>query len=144
MHLQSNARRLIRSTLVDWLSCWKSLALTDIVFKIIAFIVLTPIVGFLFRALIALSSGSVLSDLDILHFFLGPVGWCCALIVGALWLGILALEQTALMGIVIARQSHQRLGTIPALRFASVKAWPVIRLTGSVVAWTLLTIAPFG
>ena len=73
----STTRTLMGSTFCDFRATWKTLALTDIAFKIIAFIVLTPLVGVLFRILIAASGSAVLSDLDILLFFLGPVGWIC-------------------------------------------------------------------
>lgn len=66
--------------------------MTDIVFKVIAIVVLIPLVGSLFRVLIALSGQAVLSNVDILMFFLGPAGWVCAFLVGAIWLAIVALE----------------------------------------------------
>ena len=75
---ESNARLLIKRAMDDFPSAWMSLVLTNIIFKVIAFIVLTPLVGILFRTLIAISGRAVVSDLDILFFFLGPVGWICA------------------------------------------------------------------
>ena len=43
-----------------------------------------------------------------------------------------------------AGEAHRLLGPVGALRFSLAKAGRVIRLTMRVVAWTLLTIAPFG
>ena len=139
----SNTRSLVGSTVRDVRASWKSLALTDIAYKIITFIVLTPLVGVLFRALIAASGSAVLSDQDLLFFFLGPVGWFCFVAVGALWLGIAALEQASLMGIIYAKTANKRLGLSDALRFAAANAWPVVQVTTRIVAWTLLTIVPF-
>ena len=99
----SNTPSLLRGVIGDLRLSWKELALAGLVFKIIAFVVLTPLVGILFRVLIAMSGTSVLSDVDLLYFFLRPIGWLCFIIVGALWLAIIALEQAALLGI-IARQ----------------------------------------
>ncbi len=135
-------RSLIGGVVHDFRSSWKTLALTDIVYKIIAFVVLTPLLGLLFRVLLATSGSAVLADQDILFFFLGPVGWLCFITVGALWLGIVALEQSALMAILCASK-QQRIGFVDALRFAKENAWPVIRVTARLVAFTLLTIAPF-
>ena len=45
---------------------WKNLVLTDIAYKLIAFVVLTPAIGILFRVLIAASGNSILTDQDIL------------------------------------------------------------------------------
>ncbi len=122
---------------------WKQLVLTDIIYKVIAFVLLTPLVGGLFRMLIAVSGSAVLSDVDILFFFLGPVGWFCFILVGALGLGIVALEQASLTGIIGAKTTAKALGPVGALRFASANAWPVIQVTTRIVALTLVAIAPF-
>jgi glycerophosphoryl diester phosphodiesterase len=123
-------------------SC-KELVLTDIAYKVIAFVVLTPIVGILFRVMVAASGRSVLTDQDILYFFLGPVGWICFIAISALWLGIVALEQAALLGIVGAASGGKRLGVVRALRFASRKARVVVFVSARVIALALLAITPF-
>jgi len=133
---------LIRGAFRDFRCCWRQLAVTDIAYKIIAFILLTPLVAILFRVLVAASGSAVLADQDILFFFLGPVGWVCLIAVGALWLGIVALELAALMAIV-ATAGQQRIGVLDALRFALAKAWPVLQVTARLVVFTLLTVAPF-
>jgi len=90
-----NSRSLLSTSATDFRRSWKALALTDVAYKFIAFIVLTPLVGILFRILLATSDKSVLADQDILFFFLGLVGWICFVVVGGLRLGIVALEQAA-------------------------------------------------
>jgi glycerophosphoryl diester phosphodiesterase len=141
--MAANSRSLIHTVAGDFRRSWRELALTDIAYKIIAFIVLTPLVGILFRILLAMSGKSVLADQDILFFFLGPVGWICFVVVGGLWLGIVALEQAALMGILCAAADGKRLGVIGALRFAAAHARPVIRVTARLLAFILLTLLPF-
>jgi glycerophosphoryl diester phosphodiesterase len=137
-----NSRSLLAAAR-DFRRSWKELALTDIAYKIIAFIVLTPLVGILFRVLVAVSGKSVLADQDILAFFLGPVGWVCFVAVGGIWLGIVALEQAALLGILCAAADENRLGVLGALRFAAATARPVVLVTARLLAFTLLTILPF-
>ena len=124
-------------------SSWRSLFLTDVVFKVVAFILLTPLASFLFRVLLAASGNAVLSDADILFFFLGPLGWLCLIAVGAVWLGIIALEQASLTAVVCASDAERRLPTLDALRFAAVKAMRVLQLTARIVALSCLAIAPF-
>ena len=85
-------------------------------FQVIAFVLLTPLVGILFRVLIAMSRTSVLSDVDLVYFFLRPIGWLCCIIAGALWLAIRALEQASPAGIIHARAAGQRIGVLGALR----------------------------
>jgi glycerophosphoryl diester phosphodiesterase len=135
-------RSILGDTVRSYGSTWKTLALTDIAYKIVAFIVLTPLVGILFRVLLAVSGKTVLADQDILFFFLGPVGWVCAIALGGLWLGIVALEQAALMGVLCANHGKKRMGVIEALRFTLANAWPVIKVTGRIVAFTLMPVLP--
>ncbi len=136
--------RFILSCIIrDIRVCWKELLLAGVAYKIVAFVVLTPLVGCLFRVLIAISGSPVLSDVDILFFFLRPVGWLCLIVSGAFWLAIVALEQASLVGILCARATGQRLGAIGALRFAAVHAWPVVQVTARIVVFALLVIAPF-
>ena len=71
-----------KSLLCDVRKCWKELILTDIVYKVVAFVVLTPLVGFLFRFLIGISGRQVLADEDILFLLVSPVGWVAVIVVG--------------------------------------------------------------
>jgi len=135
--------KLIDAVFNDFRRCWKQLFLADMVYKIVAFVVLTPLASLLFRALLATTGKTVLADQDILFFFLGPVGWLCFVGVGALWLGIVALEQAALMGVLCASQHQQRIGLVGALLFAKARGWSVIQVTARILAYTLLTMAPF-
>ena len=124
-------------------SGWKQLMLTDLVYKLVAFVVLTPLVGVLFRVLLAAAGKTVLADQDILFFFLGPVGWLCGITVGGLWLAIVALEQAALMAVLCANQKQRHIALVDAVQFAGANAWPVLRVTARMVGITLLTTAPF-
>lgn len=108
-------RSVMNAVIRDFRICWKNLVLTDITFKIIAFIVLTPLVGLLFQASLAISGNAVLADQDILFFFLGPMGWIIFILVGAAALGVVALEQAALLGVLGASQQQRQMGTVGAV-----------------------------
>ncbi|MBN2292313.1 MAG: glycerophosphodiester phosphodiesterase [Pirellulales bacterium] len=138
-----NNRSMLSSVVGDIRRSWKELAFTDIAYKLITLVVLAPLVGILFRILVSVSGKSVLADQDILFFFLGPVGWICFVVVGGIWLGIVALEQAALMGILSAAAAERRLGVIGALRFALAAAREVILVTARLLAYTLLVLLPF-
>ncbi len=138
-----NSRPLIHGAVAAFQASSKALILTDVAYKVIAFVVLIPLVGILFRVLIAASGRSVLADQDILFFFLGPVGWVCFIVVGGLWLGIVALEQAALMGILAAAAGGKRMPVLDSLRFAKTHARGVVQVTARLLALTLLTVAPF-
>ncbi len=143
MPARATVHSLLQGTTRLFRASWRSLFWTDVLFKIIAFIFLTPLMGILFRALIATSGNAVISDVDILYYFLRPMGWGCAILVGAIWLGIVALEQAALMGVLCAESVGRKCGPLDALRFAAANAWPVIRVTGHIVVLTLLATVPF-
>ncbi|MGI9455302.1 MAG: glycerophosphodiester phosphodiesterase family protein [Aeoliella sp.] len=120
---------------------WKPLLLTSIVYKVIAFVLLTPLAAGLFRVLLAASGNSLLADTDLLFFVTGPSGWLCLVTVGAVWIGISAVEVAALMAILASADSQP--AVINALRFASASAWQVVQVTARVVAISLLAAAPF-
>ncbi len=143
MTFDRGTHSLLTTSLGAFRSSWKPLILTSIAFRVIAFIALTPLVTLLFRGLLAVSGNSVVSDQDILHFFLGPPGWCCLILVGAIALGIAALEQAALMAIIHAASENRPIGAISALQFATTNTWLVIRLAARVIFRTVLAAAPF-
>ncbi len=133
----------LRAVLRDFRHSWRELALTDIAYKLLAFIILTPIMGLLFRLLITLSGRKVVADEDIIQFLLEPLGWICLVTIGALWIAIIALEQAALLGVECAADSRQRLGVVAALMFATAKSWTVLRVTLRIVMFSILAALPF-
>lgn len=138
----TNLQPVLDRVLRDFRDSWKVLALTDIAYKIVAWMVLTPLVGVLFRTWLSVAGKTVLADQDILLFFLEPVGWICLITVGALITGIVALELAALLGILGAsRQQH--FGFLDGLQYAMAHAWPVLQVTARLIAFTLFTLAPF-
>ena len=84
----SELRTLIREIATDFRSCWKRLFLADVVYKVISFVVLTPLVAGMFHVLMAFAGNSVLADQDILFFFMKPSGWICLIVVGGLSLRV--------------------------------------------------------
>src|SRR5262245_20918538 len=124
-------------------ACWKSLLLTDIVFKIIAFVVLIPLVGLLFRMFVVLSGRNILADLDILYFFLHPIGWVCGIAVGGVFIAILALEHATLLLIAAAASEGKSISCRQALTISFYKSHAILYLTVRFVALTLLTSIPF-
>ncbi len=121
---------------------WKQLFLTDIVYKVIAFILLTPLVASLFHIFMMVSGDAILADQDVVYFFLRPLGLLCLVTVAAVWLGIVALELATLMAI-LAAGADQHVGLLEAHRFASLSAWRVGQVTIRLIARTLLVLAPF-
>lgn len=133
--------REITSSIVS--SC-RSLVVTDLLFKLLTFLLITPLFVFLFRGLLAFAGGEFLSDVDIVFFFASPMGWLCLILVGGVWLEIIALGQAALLAIMAAESSGKQISIIAALRFAASNANRIFPVTARMMAWGLVTLIPFG
>ena len=127
----------------DLRRCWKSVVAVDATYKLLAYILLVPLVGILLRTLLSLSGESFLADTDILFFLLGPVGWICVFSAGALWLGIVALEQSALLSIFHGDRQARPIHVIEALQFTAIKVPAVLGITARIVAILVMAALPF-
>ncbi|MBP9144659.1 MAG: glycerophosphoryl diester phosphodiesterase membrane domain-containing protein [Thermoanaerobaculia bacterium] len=127
----------------DGMRVWRQLLATDLVFKLLAFAVLTPLVGLALEAGVAASGSSVLADIDILLFFLRPLGLLLLVGVAAFSIAIVALELACLMAIGVGATAGVRVDSGQAVRFALGRALPVFELAVRVVARSLLLAAPF-
>jgi glycerophosphoryl diester phosphodiesterase len=136
-------KNILRATLHSVRASWKSLLITDLFYKGLAFIVLSPLLSILYRGLISLSGNAVLSDLDIALFLAGPGGLLAAVLVGAVGLSIIALEQASLLAILAAYAVGRPVTTLGAILFALRHSLAVIRVAGRMIAIALLVIAPF-
>ena len=137
------ARTVFRGAWADGRRVWPQLLVTDIVYKLLAFAVLTPLLGLALRVGVSLSGSSVLADQDILYFLLSPVGLAVLVVAAGLSLTIVALEQACLMAIGVAAAENSRVTVIGALRFVLARARSVIGLALRVVGRCLLYVAPF-
>lgn len=133
----------INQTKRSFSGCWKRLILTDLVFKLMSLMVLTPLLSLVLHTLLATAGNAVLSDLDILLFFFRPIGFASAIVVGALWLGISALELASLLEILVANHSDSKIGVIGAIQIATTKAWSVLQLTARMVLTFVVAMAPW-
>ncbi|MFN4907106.1 MAG: glycerophosphodiester phosphodiesterase [Planctomycetota bacterium] len=134
---------LLGSIAVYGSGCWQSMIITDLAYKLLATVVLTPLLTILLQVLLVVRGNQVLSDLDIVLFFAAPLGWLCAIVIGAVWLGILALEQASLLAILAAHSQGKRLGAMGALGYAVNHSVSVVRVAGRLTAISLLVAAPF-
>ena len=122
---------------------WRSLVAADMLYKLLAFAVLIPLFVVMFQCVLALGGKSFLSDVDIAVFFAGPVGWLCAIVLGAGWLTILALEQATLLCMMATHSSGRPVSVIAALRFTAEHVFTLLVVAARVIGWSLLILAPF-
>ena len=134
---------MLNKVLTNLQSCWKTLVVSDLLFKAITLLILTPIVSLLFRLFLFVSGRTVLADADIARFFLHPLGWLAFVLVGGALVSVLALEQAVLMTICICADRKQHLPPTRVLLFVSARAKQMLLLTSRVVARLGLMAVPF-
>ncbi|MGA0040789.1 MAG: hypothetical protein ACO3NZ_13160, partial [Pirellulales bacterium] len=133
------ASRAILTTIVEW---WRPLFLTDLLFKAVAFLLLAPLATGLLHLCLWASGTGTLADADIVFFFAKPVGWVVLVAFGAVSLGITALEQAALLALLMAPQ-EANIGMGAAVFWSIRRGRQVITLAGWLVAITAVVVAPF-
>jgi glycerophosphoryl diester phosphodiesterase len=127
----------------DFRRIWTQLLLTAILYEVLRFTILTPLLALLLRFFLVTSGKTVLADQDILYFLISPVGLAALLIVGAVWLGIGAMRLAALMTIAFGARKGHLVDHREALLFSLRRSWDILKLTSRVVGWSLLLAGPF-
>jgi glycerophosphoryl diester phosphodiesterase len=135
-------KKTLVKTVGDFRRHWPQLFLTNGLYTVIAVVFLTPLLAVLSQLLLRLSGKAVLADQDLLFFLLEPAGWICVITLGALWLGIIILDQAALMAILAAPLDHKT-GTVVAIHFAMAHTWKISQVTARVIIRIGLLTAPF-
>jgi len=136
--------RVVTDAVRDLLRSWRSLALTDIAYKVVAFALLTPATTLLLRWLLSRSHIRVVADADIARFFLTTRPGVVALVVGgAILLAITTLEAACLMAIGLAAAKGTCLSARGALAFGAARASDVLRLAANMVVRVLAGLLPF-
>lgn len=125
-------------------SIWIPLAGAGLLCRAIAFAVLTPLIGFLFRMLVARSGSPAVSDVDIALFFFttGP-GVAALLLISALVIAVVAIEQVLLMTLGLGRERGVRLRALDVAVHGAANALKTLRMTFNVVVRLLLFALPF-
>ena len=116
---------------------------TDLAYKVLAFVVLTPLSALLLQMLVRLSGQKALSDQDILFFFLRPVGWVTLIAAGAVVVGLVAMELAALMIIGFGAAEGRQVRVVEALVATLHQATGILRVTARMIGLILMVAAPF-
>ncbi|HEX4824413.1 MAG TPA: glycerophosphodiester phosphodiesterase family protein [Candidatus Polarisedimenticolaceae bacterium] len=123
---------------------WVAFVEIDLLYKAIGFAILTPLIGLLFKLLIARSGRTALADVDIaLFFFTTRPGVVALLLVSGLVVAVSALEQACLMATALSRERGNAPRVRDAFAFVAARSFAVLRLTVQLVARVLSIVAPF-
>ena len=138
----------IRSTFTtafgDFRRAWRSMTITDLAYKSIAFAILMPATTGLLYWLRSGTSDRVIADVDIaLFFFTTPAGIISLILGGSLTIAITAIETACLMAVGLGLKQGVTLNARGALRFAGSHALGVFRMTLQMVLRILVGLVPF-
>jgi glycerophosphoryl diester phosphodiesterase len=126
-----------------FLQSWRRLLATDVICKLVTAVVLIPLAGVALKIFLSTSGSAVVADQDILYFILSPVGIVALIVMGAVILSIIALEQACLMTIDFGETRQQHVTTTDAVWYGARHAWEVIVLAFRVFVRALLVALPF-
>ena len=137
-------RGVVADAVRDLSGSWRTLAITDIAYKVVAFALLTPGTLLLLRWMASRAHTRVVADADIATFFLTTrVGVLMLIVGGAILVAITSLEAGCLMAIGLAGAKGTRLNARSALAFGAKRAPFVLALTGHMVVRVVLGVLPF-
>ena len=114
-----------------------------LLFTALVFVLFAPLVGFVGQLLIRFSGQTALADQDIAYFLLSPPGMLALILFAALLIGIMALEQAALMRLAASELRGQRLGWAEAVIFSFARLNRIFPFTTSLVVRVLALVLPF-
>jgi glycerophosphoryl diester phosphodiesterase len=138
---------MLGSVLRDLRASWFQLAVVDSIYKLLALLVLWPVWGLALRLFVELSGRDELADDDIVSFLLGPIGWAACLVIGAMWVAILVLQQAALLELLVRRDAGSSNskdgGIVASLWSTSQRSTGVVRLAIQVTLRLFAVAVPF-
>ncbi|MFC1825575.1 hypothetical protein ACFL9T_22925 [Thermodesulfobacteriota bacterium] len=110
-------------------SAWP-LFLTGVLYRVIAFTILTPLVSGLAGLFLSGSGRIVVADEEIAAFFLEPLGFVALIVMAAVSLTLFALEQACLMTLVFESNRGGFSMVAGAFRYAWGRILAILRLAG--------------
>jgi glycerophosphoryl diester phosphodiesterase len=140
----SRALRTLADAMRGFRGVFVAFAATDLLYKAIAFAALAPLIGVLFRLLIARGGSAAVADVDIaLFFFTTRPGLAALILISALLIAVVALEQACLMTLGLGQERGVRLRVRDAALHGAANAFAILRLTVILVVRLLLLAFPF-
>ena len=130
--------RLFSASFRDLWRCLADLLLFDVLFKVIAFIILSPIVAWLFRQFVATSGNAAVGNFDIARFLLSPLGLGVTILIAGLVCTVSFGELAGLMHIGYGAAQGLRITYSDALHFVRKR---VVRILGASYLVLLILIA---
>lgn len=122
---------------------WSTLLAADLLAKGVGFLLVTPATALLLRFFADRSGSPVLTDADILFFFLSPTGAVALLFIGVLTFWVLFVEHAVMLTVAYAAAQHGTITLLTAYRFVAARSVGILRLSVSLLLRTTVIALPF-
>lgn len=123
--------------------CLPQLLVYDLLFKILAFVLLSPLLSALFGFFISRSGSHAIGNTDIARFLLSPVGLATVAIVVPLAIALAFLEVAGLLMIGMGEAQGRPMGWYEALRLSLTASPRIIGLSFLWLLLALISLLPF-
>jgi len=137
------AGTLLLESLRDFRRTWPQLVVNDLLVRVVAVVILTPVVGLLLKLFLARTETGVVTDVAIVSFLLSPIGIAALLVVGAVSLGLLFAESGTLMVIGYGAVEERRVTWLDAWRYAYRRLLGFVQVAWFAFVRLLLIALPF-
>ena len=138
-----SARSLVKESLRDFRRTWPQLVLTDFLARILAVVIIAPVVGLLGKLFLWRTATGVVTDEAIVSFLLHPFGMASLVVMAAVTLGVLFAETGQLMVIAFGAVEDRRVTWLDALNYVYRRVVALVHLAGAGFVRLLLISVPF-
>ncbi|MEA3412515.1 MAG: glycerophosphodiester phosphodiesterase [Pseudomonadota bacterium] len=128
---------------LGWRRDWRTFVVLHLVYTGLGVVVLAPLVGLLVRLMLRLSGRPALADQDILGFALTVPGLVSMILVVAVLISVMALEQVSLMGVAVASAGGRQTGLLDALLLPVIRIRDILSFALRLVVRVLVLVVPF-
>jgi glycerophosphoryl diester phosphodiesterase len=136
-------RTTLGSIVRDFRRTWPQLLAADLLCRVAIYLLLSPLVALVARFFISRSGDAVLTDEEILFFFLRPAGLTALIVVGALTLAIAFAESAIIMTIGFAAAEDRKFAVLDSFRYVYRRFVRLVRLGARLLVRILLLTVPF-
>lgn len=119
------------------------LFLAGVLYRILAFTILAPMVGGLTGLFLSGTGRIVISDEEIAAFLLEPLGFTGLIVMAAVGLALIAHEQACLMTLLFRDRQGPISMVMGALKHTLTRSFAILELAGRIVLHVLLRSLPF-
>ena len=141
--MKLSARTILVESLQDLRCSWPQLIAADLVARILALALLTPLCGLLLKLFLATTATGVVADTAIVDFLFHPIGLATLIVCGSFSLALWFAETSQLMVIGFGCSTGQRVRVLASLKYVGKRAAVLVHLALLVVVRLLLVALPF-